>query len=248
MIYVCIPAHNEARTLGVLLWKVRRVMKEFERDYRVVVFDDASRDDTGAVLERYRQVLPLDVLSSSERLGHGRALDRLLRHVVDVAPYPKRDVAVTVQADFTEGPEHLVPLVKSIEGGADLAAGMVEAVDAQPQRVRVLRWLAARLLAGMRATAPVRDPLCGLRGYRVVVVRKALRDRGDRPLAVESGWGANVELAQALAPYARRISDTPVTLRYDLRRRPTRMKLVPTLRQLFRVRRLAWLPSQDTGR
>ncbi len=248
MIYVCIPAHDEARTLGVLLWKVRRVMKEFERDYLVVVLNDASRDDTDAVLERYRQVLPMEVLRSSERLGHGRAMDRLLRHVVDVAPYPKRDVAVTLQADFTEGPEYLVPLVKSIEGGADLVAGEVENVNAQPRRVRLLRWLTGRMLSGIQANAPVRDPLCGLRAYRVVVVRKALRERDDRPLATGSGWAANVELAHALTQFARRINDTPVTLRYDLRRRSSRMRLIPTLRQLSRLRGLVWLRAEEGAR
>jgi len=245
MIYICIPAHNEARTLGVLLWKIRRVLKEFDRDYRVLVLDDASTDDTSEVLERYRQVLPLEVLHSSERLGHGGSLDRGLRHIVAAAPYPKRDIAVTLQADFTEGPEHLVPLVKAIEGGADIVSGMVEEIGGQPRSVEFLRWLARRVLRGSTAAAPVRDPLCGLRAYRVVVLRKALRERGERPLAEGSGWTANLELARELTPYARRISDTPVSLRYDLRRRRSRMRLISTIRGLLRARKLAWLPSQE---
>ena len=245
MIYVCIPAHDEARTLGVLLWKVRRVLREFDRDYRVVVMDDASSDDTRAVLERYRQVLPLEVLRSDQKIGYGRALDRLLRHVVDVAPYPKRDVAVTLQADFTEGPEFLVPLVKAVEGGADLVSGVVEEIGGEPKRVGFLRWLAARLLRGATTSAPVQDPLCGLRAYRVVVVRKALRERGDEPLTRGSGWAANLQLARELAPHARRIHDAPVTLRYDLRKRASRMKILPTVRDLARVRKLGWLPSEE---
>ena len=47
VIYVCIPAHNEASTVGVLLWKTRKAMAEFDRDYRVVVLDDASTDEAG---------------------------------------------------------------------------------------------------------------------------------------------------------------------------------------------------------
>jgi len=26
VIYICIPSYNEARTVGVLLWKIRQVM------------------------------------------------------------------------------------------------------------------------------------------------------------------------------------------------------------------------------
>ena len=44
MIYVCIPAHNEASTIGVLLWKIRKVMLEFGREYEVLILDDASTD------------------------------------------------------------------------------------------------------------------------------------------------------------------------------------------------------------
>ncbi|MDH3424908.1 MAG: glycosyltransferase, partial [Gemmatimonadota bacterium] len=72
MIYVCIPTHNEASTIGVLLWKTRNVLGEFERDYRLVVHDDASTDETADVLTRYRRSLPLTILRSEERLGYGR--------------------------------------------------------------------------------------------------------------------------------------------------------------------------------
>ena len=36
MIYICISARNEERTAGVLLWKIRRVMSEFKRDYEAM--------------------------------------------------------------------------------------------------------------------------------------------------------------------------------------------------------------------
>lgn len=246
MIYICVPAHNEARTLGVLLWKIRRVFKEFDRDYRILVLDDASTDDTAEVLERYRQVLPLDVVTSPERLGYGGALDKILRVAVEKAPYPKRDVIVTLQGDFTEGPDDIVPLIKAIEGGADLVAGSVGSVGTPPRAVKLSRWAADRLLRSSLASAPVSDPTCGLRAYRVVVVKKALRDRGDAPLVQGNGLVANVELLRTLAPHARRIQDTPIALRYDLRKRGSRMKPLSTTLDLFKIRNRPWLPSENT--
>ena len=68
MIYVCIPTHNEARTIGVLLWKTRNVLGEFGRDYRLIVHDDGSTDETAEVLQRYRRSLPLTVLRSEEQI------------------------------------------------------------------------------------------------------------------------------------------------------------------------------------
>ena len=171
VIYVCIPAHNEAPTVGVLLWKVRRVLGEFDRDYRLVVHDDASTDDTQEVLQRYKRSVPLTVLGSKERIGYSASVEKLLRHVVKEAPYPKRDCAVVLQGDFTEDPEDIVGLVRVLEGGADIVAGAMEQGDhSLPRRVRLVRLLSRALLRGVVARAPVSDPLSGLRAYRGIVL------------------------------------------------------------------------------
>ncbi len=235
MIYICVPAHNEADTIGVVLWKVRKVMEEFGRDFRVLVHDDASTDDTPAVLERYSRVLPLSVLRTEERVGYGRAVEALLRRVVEEAPYPKRDCAVILQGDLTEDPADVVAAVKAIEGGADIVAGQVdEAARPLPRGPLLVRRIARWLLKAVKG-APVSDPLAGMRAYRVIVLKKALRDAGSRPLIRSDGWAANVELLGALAPHARRISEAPMTLRYDLHVRPSRFRPWSTFRGLMRL-------------
>ncbi len=242
LIYVCIPTHNEAATIGVLLWKTRKVLGEFGRDYRVVVHDDASDDDTADVLQRYRRSLPLTILRSETRLGHGASVERLLRHVRDEAPYPKRDCAVVMQGDFTESPDDIVTLVKLLEGGADIVAGAVEQDDAeQAKGMKLARWAAGTFLRKVVAAAPVSDPLAGLRAYRVIVLKKALRDRGeDDPLIQSDGWAANVELLGQLAPHARRIAEAPLTLRYDLQTRPSRFRAWKTFVSLARLPGSLW--------
>ena len=50
MLYICIPSHNEAPTIGVLLWRIRKVFQEYSREYEIIVYDDASSDETAAVL------------------------------------------------------------------------------------------------------------------------------------------------------------------------------------------------------
>jgi len=247
VIYVCIPAHDEAATIGVLMWKVRRVMGEFGRDYRIVVLDDASSDNTPDVLARYRRSLPLTILRSEERLGYGRSVDRLLRHVVEEAPYPKRDCAVVLQGDFTERPEDVVGLVKILEGGADIVAGSLAAeLERLPRPVRLARKAARFLLGAVWRKAPVSDPLSGLRAYRVIVLKKALRDLpADQPLVRADGWAANLELLRLLVPHARRVAEVPLEMRYDLQVRPSRFRAFPTLRSLFRLRGGVWGTGLD---
>jgi dolichol-phosphate mannosyltransferase len=242
LIYVCIPVHDETSTVGVLLWKIRKVMGEFGRDYKIVVHDDASADGTPDVLDRYRRALPLTVLRSPERLGYGRSVERLLRHVAEVAAYPKRDSAVVIQGDFTENPEDLVAMVKLLEGGSDIVAGHEDGSPASaPDGVRWTRRLAPMLLRKVVRRAPVSDPFTGMRAYRVIVLKKAFRDLpADQFLTRSDGWAANVELLGRLLPHARRVSEAPLTRRYDLRQRPSRFRAVPTLMELARLRGPVW--------
>ena len=67
MLYICIPTHDEAPTIGVLLWRIRTLFQEYSREYEVVVCDDGSTDATQEVLEPYAKVLPLTLLGSATR-------------------------------------------------------------------------------------------------------------------------------------------------------------------------------------
>src|SRR5438045_1540373 len=84
MIYVCVPVHNEARTAGLVLWKVRQVFTAFPREYQLLVLDDASTDETRNVLASYAKVLPMTVVTRGEgaRQGYARSLAELLRRAV----------------------------------------------------------------------------------------------------------------------------------------------------------------------
>ena len=96
MLYICIPAFNEAETIGLVLWKIRKVFQEFPRDYALAVYDDGSTDATAEVLKPYAEVLPLTVLGGSERghAGYGTAVDALCRWATQRTRYARRERAV----------------------------------------------------------------------------------------------------------------------------------------------------------
>lgn len=223
MIYICIPAYDEAATVGVVLWKIRQVMEEFPRDYELLVLDDASTDGTQEVLAPYARVLPLTILRNETRAGYAASLERLIREAVGRASHPRRDAVVTLQADFTEAPEDIPALVKRIEGGADVVeAAVTEHRIAVP---RAVRW-SRRSLPWLFRSAPLpeglKDPLSGFRAYRVSVLKRALSERNGDPLLSAAGWAANLELLMAVAPHSRRSEATEVAYRFDRRRRATR--------------------------
>jgi len=236
VLYICIPAYNEAPTIGVLLWRIRRVLRDFSREYEIVVFDDGSTDATGETLQPYGDVLPLSVLGGERHVGYAGALDALCRAVVAKTRYPRRDAMLVMQADFTDQPEHIPELVKRFEGGADIVAAKQELSEA-PAPVRRLHSFANWIQRTGLPKTEAADPFATYRLYRISVLRELVKSIGDKPLVVGTGWTANMELLLKARPFARRVENVDLAPRYDVRTRETRVRPVADALNLFRFSR-----------
>lgn len=257
MIYVCIPVHDEARTVGLVLWKVRRVFTQFPREYQILVCDDASTDDTAEVLARYARVLPLTVVTHATQRGYAASLEELLRLALRRTDRPRRDSAITIHADFRHTPETMEDMARRLESGADLVvAEVTRETSDDPRSLRWARHWAPRLLRHVG----VRDATSGFLALRLVALRQAVRQGGDRALLATDGWCANAELVARLAPHARRVESVATTARYDLRQRPSRLRPVALIQAAWRARPLIrgarvaiaaaafWITAAATGR
>jgi CTP:molybdopterin cytidylyltransferase MocA len=232
MIYVCVPLHDEARTAGLVLWKVRQVFTAFPREYQLLVLDDASTDGTGGVLASYAKVLPMTIVTHRVRQGYAKSLEELLRLALQRTDRAKRDCAITLHGDFVHSPESMDEMVKRLESGADLVvAELVEARGHPPRALRLVR----RWTPWLLRVPGVKDTVSGFLALRLILLRQALK-RDDAPLLATDGWCANAELLARLAPHARRVDTIPAAARYDLVQRPSRVKPWRRLLEAWRAR------------
>ena len=246
MIYVCVPVHNEASTVGLVLWKVRQVFTAFEREYQILACDDASTDGSADVLTSYARVLPLTVIKHRNRQGYARSLEELLRLSLQRTDRPKRDCAITLHADFVHAPETMEEMVKRLESGSDLVVAeqhREKGMRAWPERW-ARRW--APLL--LRVGGGVKDSISGFMALRLIVLRQATRGGStDAPLLTTEGWAANAELLARLGAHARRIELVASDARYDLKQRPSRSSPWQQLLAAWRSRGLISAARKGAG-
>ena len=238
MIYVCMPSYNEAPTVGLVLWKIRRVFEEFPREYQLLVADDASTDATFDVLEPYAKALPLTVLRHAERQGYAKSVEELLRLALERSDRPKRDAAVVMHADFAHNPEFLPEIVRRLDSGADLVLTRATVLGEPSRGVRWVRKSARFLLGG--SVPGSSDVASGFGAFRLIALRNALRTSGPTLLRTD-GWTANAELFSRTAEHSRRIEVVDTVERHDLRSRPGRIEPWTQAKELWRNRRQLWM-------
>ena len=241
MLYICIPTYNEAPTVGLLLWRIRRVFQDYSREYEIVVYDDASTDSTAATLEPYKKVIPLTVIGGTQRRGYGHAIGALCREVAARTRYPRRDAMIVMQADFTDQPEQILELHKRFEGGADIVTTGQDGSTASGEVRRLGRlagWI-QKLAMPRSASAAGAEAFTSFRCYRISVLRELIKTLGDAPIVTTDGWAANAELLLRATPFARKVEKLRLEKRYDLRPRPSRLRPLPSALGIYRVARSA---------
>jgi len=241
MIYVCVASHNNADTVGLLLWKIRQIFSQSTREYQLLVADDGSTDETPEVLQRYQRALPLTLVQPAAP-GTGPACEALLQEAARRSDRHKRDTLVVIPADFRVSPEAIPELLRRIESGADLAVGET-ALESLPFAWRLLRRLTPWLLRPGIRLEGANDLLTGCFAVRLIAARAVLRDRAGKPLTDTDGLAARAELVARLAATARQVTAVPLpTLPRDATPRPGALAVALQLRRLGRQVRITRAP------
>jgi hypothetical protein len=240
VLYLAIPAQNEVATIGVLLWRLRTVLAEFPREYEVVVYDDASTDETADVAEQYAHAMPVTVIRGKTPVGYAGAVDALVRYIAGHTRYPRRDAMLLLQGDFTDPPGIVPEFARRFEGGADLVVGERTAVVDAPKPVRRLFTLAGLVLKPFVRVDGVKDLTGSMRLVRISALRDLIRTAGNDLVCEGDTWTANADFLLRLLPHARRVESVPLEPTYGVRTRETRRvamrDAVSTLRWGWRAR------------
>ena len=145
---IIIPALNEAATIGGVVASLAGVG-------RIVVVDDGSDDATGKIAHDNGA----EVVRHAVNGGYDAALGSGFARADELGCA----YAITLDADGQHPAEMIATYLAALDGGADLVLGIRDRLQRFGEHA--FAW-AARLRYG------IRDPLCGMKGYRMALYRE----------------------------------------------------------------------------
>jgi dolichol-phosphate mannosyltransferase len=153
------PAHNEGDNLPRLLEETAAALAGFERPWEILITDDASTDDTAAVLRDLRTKYPqLRVLSLRRRSGQTAAVDAGLHHARGV-------FLATLDADLQNDPADIPRLLEVLTAqSCDFVNGW--RADRHDPWIRLVSTRVANAVRNWLTHEQIHDSGCGLRVFR----------------------------------------------------------------------------------
>jgi dolichol-phosphate mannosyltransferase len=228
LIIIAIPAYNEEKNIGSLLERIA-ALGHNPAEYRVLVVNDGSTDNTVNVVKSFQDRMPVTLLNHETNRGVGQVFRTVFAAVLDMAG--PEDIIVTMEADNTSDLAILKEMIRQVEQGSDvvLASCYAEGGGVEGSNIyRIVLSEAANLLLRLFYPIGVRTYSSFYRAYRAEALRAAY-EAYEEKLIEEDGFVCMVEALVKLSRLPLHITEVPMVLSTDKRQGGSKMKVVRTI-------------------
>jgi dolichol-phosphate mannosyltransferase len=236
-ILVNLPVYNEAGSIEQLLYRIKNIMDYRKLNYKVILYDDGSSDDSVSIIKRLNENMPIVVLEGEKNKGLGVALSELVKKSIEIGK--NEDIVVVMDADNTHNPEYIFKMVERIRDGFDIVIASRYQSESRLVGVNLLRQFLSHIASlMMRVMFPIkgaRDYTSGYRAYNMYMLKKAHRFFGEKKLIEEEGFACMAELLIKLSRFRTLITEVPLILRYDHKIGASKMQILKTIMNTFGI-------------
>lgn len=236
---IALPCYNESENLPVLLGKFAdlAMLCQSSFDLQVVVINDASTDNTTAVLkalpENIREPIHLRVMEHPQNRGLTGGLLTAFQYFSEAAHGENPPFAVGIMdGDNSHHPGNIPAMLNKIIEGYDV---VIASRYQKGSRVEGVNWWRRLLSRGMGVLFKLRknipgvwDYSCGYRLYSPAIVQKVSKQFGDR-LVTQKNFSCMVELLVNCHKAGAIMTEAPFLLRYDLKKGESKMQFRKTI-------------------
>lgn len=194
-LYVVIPAYNEASRIELCLQKTLDLGFS-----NIVVVNDASQDNTGALAASYPHVVVLDHIIN---LGPGAATQTGIQYAIE----QNAEYIATIDADFQHDPEDMLRLYdKIVSEDLDLIVGSRFLEKNDIPKLRIIYNKIGNLVSYLLTNKYLTDSQSGL---------KILRANMAKKIAIETnGFEFCMEIISNAKNVNAKIAEIPVSVSY----------------------------------
>jgi dolichol-phosphate mannosyltransferase len=225
MIYFLLCAYNEETNIINVINSIKQLFK----NYKIVVVNDGSTDNTRYILE---QLMSDDiiVLHHTKNLGLGFAIKTGLGYII-----PKltlQDVVITLDADNTHPVETVKQMIKKFEEGCDVVIASRYCSGGQQIGVvwyrKLLSFMARVVLKLLFPYPNVKDYTTGYRLYSARILLKA-QDKYKEKFVTQKNFVVQLELLLKLFEFKPRICEVPLKLEYYKKCGKSKLKIIKNI-------------------
>lgn len=236
MIWLVLPAYDEADNIGRLLGEILATWQETlpHRALRVLVVDDGSSDSTADVVREVAARHPdhVELLQHQQNQGLAEAIRTGL--TTAAARSGPRDVILTMDADNSHVPGLIPSMVRALGEGYDVVIASryqpgARVVGLSAKR-RLLSLGASLLFRALFPIPGVRDYTCGFRAYRAALIQPVLAENPQ--FISERGFSCMVDILLKLRTRQPPVTmaEVPLLLRYDKKEGASKMNVGATVK------------------
>lgn len=226
MIIVLLPAYNEEKSFPPLMEKLEQALKETGKEFKILVCNDGSSDQTSSMLDEYSIRLPIEIIEHSINRGLGESSRDLFEKAVEIGK--EGDVIIRMDCDDTHEPKYIPDILRKLDNGYDVVvASRFEAGGGQMgvDGYRALISRGANLF--MKLFFPIqglREYSCGYRGYRYAKIKEAIDFFGNNFIQLKGlGFTCTLEKLVKLKLIGAKFAEIPFMHRYDQKQSSSKM-------------------------
>jgi glycosyltransferase involved in cell wall biosynthesis len=160
MISIIIPVYNEEKNISFVIDSILLLFKKINLPFEVIAVNDGSEDKTEKILENYKKITDIIVVSHKKNLGYGAALrSGFLKATGDLIFFTDSDRQFNIK--------DILPFLDNIKGN-DFIIGYRK--DRKDSRKRILFATIFRFAARVFFEVRVRDVDCAFKLFKNYVL------------------------------------------------------------------------------
>lgn len=232
-LFIVLPAYNEEKSLEPLISNIARHLNEESFDFKIIVCNDGSNDNSTEILDRLKQSYPIEVITHKINRGLGETSRDLFERAAELAE--PHDVIVRLDSDNTHEPLYIPQMIRKMNEGYDIVTASRFQKGGGQSGIKPYRafisYSAQIFIKIVFCLWDQKEFSCGFRAYKASIIQEAIKIYGNQFIQLKGlGFICTLEKIIKLKLLGATFAEIPFHLRYD--KKTSHSKMVTSITTL----------------